>query len=84
LLALGYLEPPQLLEAWGNKVFGLQVFWGLLSRYGLLEGSAVMLKARGIKLLVAGSLGPDFPHRLPRPQISGSAAGLTRENQVYE
>jgi hypothetical protein len=32
LLALGYQEPWQLLEAQRNQVFGQRVFWGLLSR----------------------------------------------------
>jgi hypothetical protein len=44
LLVLGYLEPWQ-LQAQGNHAFGQQKSWGLLSRHGLQEGSAVVLQA---------------------------------------
>jgi hypothetical protein len=52
LLALGNLEPRQLLQVWGKQAFGQREFWSLLSRHGLQEGSAVSGQAWGNQALV--------------------------------
>jgi hypothetical protein len=64
LLGLGYLEPRQVLEAWGNQAFGQQEFWGLLSRCELQECNSTASMGEP-SLQVVGSLGPDCPQGLP-------------------
>jgi hypothetical protein len=47
LLALGYLEPQQLMQVQENQAFRQWELWSLLSRCELQEGRAIALQAWG-------------------------------------
>jgi hypothetical protein len=65
VLALGYKEPWQLLQAWGIQACGQWEFWGLLARCqlpGAIGAAAVMGEQ---SLLAVGALRPACRPRLP-------------------
>jgi hypothetical protein len=59
----------------GNQAFGQLEFWGLVSRYGFQEGSAIALQAGEPSLQVAGSLGPTCWLRVPGVMVVTAGSG---------